>query len=182
MAKKEPVRIWRATEAEQIASEEIIPRYHPDLADARVMFLFTSKERKSGGKVVWAKTSKLSGANKFLSSGNDEDHEEGYDFLVLISGEIWDSISDAKRRALVDHELSHCVGKETDDGFKWSIRTHDIEEFTDVVKRHGTWNNEVTSFIHGVAQLPLFQGVSSAPRDFKEAVGDYLKSEGIQAR
>lgn len=156
MAEKEPDRIWRAVDAEQIATEELIPAYHPDLIDARVLFLMTTKERKSAGKLVWAKTTKLSGANKFLSSGKDEDIDEGYDFMVLISSDVWDRLTTKQRRALIDHELSHCTGTETDDGFKWGYRGHDLEEFRDVVQRNGPWNDEIKDFVETLAQLPLF--------------------------
>lgn len=149
---KEPIRLWPASPAEQIAREELIGPYHPHLAEARILYLFTNQERKSKGKVVVAFTSKLSGAAKYLSSGDTEDIDEGYDFLILISAEVWEQFTESQRRAMVDHELSHCVGEETDDGFKWTITAHDVEEFSAVIERHGLWNREVRHFADQLAE------------------------------
>ena len=70
------------------------------------------------------------------------------DAIMLLDGEQWPDWSDAQRRALIDHELTHLIvadtgddDKDTDDYGrpKLSIRPHDREFgwFDEVAKRHG---------------------------------------------
>lgn len=145
--------IWRLDDAEQIATEEIIPKFHPDLADITVIFLATSKTRTSGGKEVWAKTTKLSPSQKFLAGGAD--------VQVLISADVWEErLTDTQKRALIDHELSHLVVVEDEDTGDRTLRyrAHDVEEFGGVLQRWGAWNSGVAEFAHIAAQqlaLPL---------------------------
>jgi hypothetical protein len=139
------ISIWPAPEAEAVGVN-VVKRWHPDLADARILYLFTDQDRKSKGRTVWATTKKLAPEAKYLSSGPDQDIGEGHDFLVLISGPIWKKLTSNQQIALIDHELCHAFGKETDQGWKWGIVGHEVEEFRAVIKRHGFWNETVRDF------------------------------------
>lgn len=68
------------------------------------------------------------GYSSALESEN-ESVEDGYDFIITFDVAEWKALTEAQRRALVDHELCHCaVG---DNG--WRVRAHDIEEFRAVL-------------------------------------------------
>ena len=80
------------------------------------------------------------------------------DFVILLNKEIWMSpdFTDDKKLALMDHELCHAAPAwdETNDQQKldekgrpvWRLRKHDIEEFQDVVERHGCYKRDLERF------------------------------------
>jgi hypothetical protein len=53
----------------------------------------------------------------------------------------WNGATVEQRNALVDHELCHV--QLTDGDHLVYFIGHDIEEFADVVKRHGEWNSDI---------------------------------------
>lgn len=69
------------------------------------------------------------------------------DCRIVLDADRWDDLDDARRRALIDHELTHLVpqldaegGPKTDDAFRpcLKLRTHDFDlgGFWSVVERH----------------------------------------------
>jgi len=80
-----------------------------------------------------------------------------YDFVILLNKEVWQDkeFTDEKKRALIDHELCHCgvqynkKGKQKKDErgrYCFRTRKHDVEEFRDIVKRHGLWKHDLEMF------------------------------------
>ena len=68
----------------------------------------------------------------------------GYDFVLEIALEVWNEFSINQRRAIIDHLLSRCIGEEQEDGsMKWKIRPPQVQEFPEVVARHGQWNDDL---------------------------------------
>jgi hypothetical protein len=91
-----------------------------------------------------------------------------YDFVILLNQEAWDVMPLEKKRAVMDHELSHCQAcydeygeQNTDENGRllWRTRKHDISEFTAVVQRHGCYRNEIEEFVKRALEAkeqPLF--------------------------
>ena len=158
---------WVANEAMPIA-EDLIRQHHTHLASAKIGYLFREKAAKRGGKVVLGTASKFpSKYQAFFDQAKagmttDPDHED-YIFLIELAWDQWQLLPDVKRRALLDHELSHCWGEEAEEAekapdpvdgqkqtvegkggeMKWSILYHDFEEFGDVIRRNGLWRDEL---------------------------------------
>jgi|SRR6185312_11554431 len=61
------------------------------------------------------------------------------DYILTLNGDAWPEMSDKQRKALVDHELYHMARKKTKYGVQFKLRDHDVEEFTEIVKRYGAW-------------------------------------------
>ncbi|PKN85929.1 MAG: hypothetical protein CVU46_09600 [Chloroflexi bacterium HGW-Chloroflexi-8] len=61
------------------------------------------------------------------------------DFIIWVSKIIWEGQGEKTRMAIMDHELSHCG---IEDGTPY-IKPHDVEEFKDVIDRHGLWNADL---------------------------------------
>jgi hypothetical protein len=64
------------------------------------------------------------------------------DALILIDGDEWPAMNEARRRALIDHEMEHLeyTGERDDlDRPKLAMRLHDyyVSGFASVAKRHG---------------------------------------------
>jgi hypothetical protein len=142
-----------ATEAEEIG-RDLIPKHHGHLIGARVDFIFRSKPAKSKGQELLGKARKVSGLNAYLAGGNESDGSEEF-FVIELSAQHWKELTESQKRALVDHELEHCVADEDDNGnWKLGIAPHDVEEFASVLKRHGLWRSDLRSFAQ-IAQQQL---------------------------
>lgn len=128
-----------APEVAEIA-HDLLEEHHGHLAEARVYYLFRLGPWASKGDVVLGKAYKVSDRDKYL---------HGYDFLIVINKDYWPALTEEQRVALVDHELCHCSrGEDTSDGYpKWEIRNHTVEEFVEVIRRHGLWKEDVKRFI-----------------------------------
>lgn len=142
-----------APEVEELAAKliETVDR-HAFLADVRVDFVFIDQAPKSKGRLVLGRARKIGGLSAYLADGvpRSGPNVDGFAarhpfFVVEISFDTWQELSDAQKVALVDHELCHCR-VEFDDGGECVLSTvgHDVEEFACVVERHGLWSNGLT--------------------------------------
>lgn len=115
-------------------AEKLIPKYHPELASARIRFLCRNKSSKSGGRPVPGKIFKPGGWTRFVTES---------DFVLEIALDCWNNLEPSQRAALVDHLLSRCVGTEDEQTgeMKWSLRPPEVQEFPEVAERHGQWND-----------------------------------------
>lgn len=151
-------QFFEAPEVETIA-EDLIEKYHQHLLDysVKLRYVFVDKTPKSNGKEVWGTCRKVSGLNAYLENGTPSGEPF---FVISISKEIWDVLPKDKKLALVDHELCHAWAEvkkpkeeseeeepETDVVPKLSIKPHDLEEFSCIVRRHGLWREDIEDFV-----------------------------------
>lgn len=153
-----------APEVEKIA-EDLIPKYHQHLLDfnVRIRYVFANKTPKSKGREVWGTCRKISGLNAFLEGQGDPGEPF---FVITISRDVWGVLPQEKKVALVDHELCHAWAEvkqakeeadvsqdevddqiETDNPVKLSVKPHDLEEFSCIVRRHGLWREDIEDFV-----------------------------------
>jgi hypothetical protein len=59
-----------------------------------------------------------------------------FDFIIVLAEDVWDELSSYQRRALVDHELCHCMVTEKEEQ---RLVPHDIEMFRKNFERFGFW-------------------------------------------
>lgn len=150
--------------------EEVAADFHPHLADAGVtvgLLLAVPKEGQEGPAL------KLHGypALAVVKVNSLKDRVEGKpDCTVQLDGEAWKDLPDARRRAVLDHELTHVVVQRDADGRvktddagrpKLKLRLHDMQVggFEEVVKRHGAAAVEADHYagLHRrMTQLELF--------------------------
>jgi hypothetical protein len=145
---------------------EVRREYHPELLDASFIVLTRSPAAQKGGKTVLGSVKKASAEAQGLAG-------EGADYILTLSLNDWNALRDRQRRALLDHELCHCVGEEDEETgeMKWKLRGHDIEEFTDVIRRWGAWPEDIIQAVETLQQLDLFAVDEPAKDKKKEAVG-----------
>ncbi len=134
-----PNKITIADEPARLASK-LIREYHRHLLEANIVYLFTTQKRKSKGKDVFAKADMPNDVMRFFSAA---DGSAEADFVITFGKEAWQAFDEHQREALVDHELCHCErGDDDKDGEPtWKTRGHDLEEFAEVVRRHGLWDD-----------------------------------------
>ena len=132
----------------QEVAKRLIPNYHPELATARIQYLFVAKTPKKGGREVMGKASKVSGRWEYLTD---------LDFILEVPRPLWRTLDDAKRRALVDSLLERCTAQENDQtgALKWVMREPDTSEFSTILQRHGAWNETLTGFVTVAQSIEL---------------------------
>ena len=112
------------------AARQLIPRCHPHLQEARIAYLFRTGSWSSRGRPVTGRASTAPALWRFLC---------GYDLVLVLHEETWQNLTRRGRRALLDHQLS-CFAEpvpDKDGQPTWGTREQDIQEFSQVVKRHG---------------------------------------------
>lgn len=131
-------------EAEQprAIARAIIPALHEHLINAKIGYLYR-KEINRRGMTVWAQASKAGGKLAYFSE---------LDFLIEVNWTWWNNLEPAQRVALMDHELTHCEREETDDGEKYVIRPHDLEEFNSIARRWGSWRPSMAQFAFALGE------------------------------
>ena len=136
-----------AEEVHELAAR-VIDKWHSGLAEARIVYLFKDVDDwNSKGKTVLARTCKAPEQWQFLAA---------CDVVVLVNKKVWDRLDDKQREALVDHELCH-VFKDIDSkgNPKWTMVTHDVEEFSAVIQRHGLWSRDVRRFFEAAKERQM---------------------------
>ncbi len=145
------LRLTHADEPRKIAND-MIAEIHQHLKLARIAYVFTTQKRVKCDRIVLGKAQKLSAKLRWLSSGL-EDMEKGYDFIIEFDANEWKNLTEPQRKALVDHELCHCAGGPG----QWRVRGHDVEEFQQIIERHGFWKQDLQYFGSAAQQLPLVE-------------------------
>lgn len=126
---------------------DLISACHSDIKDARIALAWNLGWKPDvDGRVILGKCKKASDLDRELAA---------YDFVIILRQSFWIDLktTDAQRAALLDHELCHAATRcdeRTGDPIvdelgriAYRIRKHDIEEFADVVSRHGLWTRDL---------------------------------------
>lgn len=147
----------------------IIEAHHHHLLDAKIGFIFRSEAQTSGDKVILGQASKISEKMKVFMD---------FDFLIWLAQDAWQGMTIAAKQALVDHELCHCKY----DGEKASMRQHDIEEFHEIIIRHGLWSTELKLTAQAIdyAKQENLPGFERSHNGFVAAVQGNLAQEVLE--
>jgi len=118
-----------APEVETMAKALIEP-FHGHLKDANISYVFVDKaQRRSDGRTILGRAKGRNKLDKLLSPKRE-------DFIMIISKDRWELMSDVEKRALVDHELCHMGISISGNGTtKFTLRGHPIEEFPENLGR-----------------------------------------------
>lgn len=151
----------------ELVAKNLIPNYHPELATARMHYIFTAKAPKKGGRELMGKVSKVSGKWEFLTE---------LDFILEVPRPIWSTMSGSQRTALVDHLLEHCTAEEDEQtgSMKWKVREPDVREFSTILQRQGAWNDTLVSFASVAQSLDID---SIVDEEMSDQVEDLTLSE-----
>lgn len=136
--KSEPFRIL----------DDLLPKFHFHLVEARIALAWRLAWKPDrDGRLTLGQCRKASDLDRELRD---------YDFVILLNKEAWQRLKTEQRRALVDHELCHAQVQLGDDGepkkdergrIVYRVRGHDLEEFRDIVGRHGCYKDDIRAFV-----------------------------------
>ena len=97
-----------------------------DLADANIKYM---KVYPNISKTVAGRCMRASKELKFFS---------GCDYVIQMSGELWDTLSEDTRKVLMLHELMHVyVEMDAEGDPVYKLRQHDVEDFASILEEHG---------------------------------------------
>jgi hypothetical protein len=133
-------KVYSSAESVESIAGGLIPNYHPELATARIMYVFVSEASQKGGRDVLGKARKLAGLQEWALEK---------DFIVEVALDKWNELSEPQRTALTDHLLERCFGEEDEktSEMKWTLREPDVQEFSTILERHGAWHDSLVGFI-----------------------------------
>jgi hypothetical protein len=129
--------------------DELVKAHHQDLREARIALGWCLNWKPDvDGIVTLGKCKKASDLDRELAA---------FDFVIMLRRSFWLDlrVTDAQRAALLDHELCHAALKldekgepiEDERGRKvYRVRKHSIEEFTEIVERHGCYKSDLEAF------------------------------------
>jgi hypothetical protein len=115
------------------------------LAQAKILYLYTSAERVAGGCVDGIiRTGRYPRVFRYKPALK-------YEFLVLVSRPQWDRASDEDRTRIAYHALRHFW---SDSDGRWRVETHDLEGFLSEVEFFGLKTPQIKKVSE---QLALFK-------------------------
>lgn len=149
-----------AEQAEEIAKVLMSPDgigTHLQLRHRKIGFFYRSS-LKDRGQPALGKGSKCGSKLRELS---------GYEFIVQINHEPYRHLPPHRKIRTIDHELCHLTLDEDENP---DSRGHDIEEFTEIVRRWGLRDDKQVEFGETLKQTDLFEDQSESKTEDNEAV------------
>jgi hypothetical protein len=145
---------------------DLIHAHHSHLRDARIALAWHKGWKADvDGRVKLGVCRKVGDLDRQL---------QDFDFVIVLNREFWTTpaITDAQKKALLDHELCHAqvVHDDNDDPAEnelgqvlYRMRGHDVEEFGEIVERHGIWKRDLERFFQSARRGPSldFEGKQS---------------------
>lgn len=118
-----------------------------------------------------------------------------FDYVIVLNKEVWEDPEFTRKQklALLDHEMCHTAPVLDEDGEKvrdtkgricWRLRGHDIEEFRDIVARHGCYKRDLEKFAEALLERKkgsLFVDQQPLQKTLAEEMPVFLAARGIPA-
>lgn len=134
-------------------ADSIIVQHRPMLKILKIQYIFRDVAPITDEKVIAGMCYRCDDRNRAI---------HGQDFIIEISKDVWEEATDEFKLALMDHELGHVGIRLDEDGqpgideksgrIKSYIHKHDIEEFEDVLERHGAYHKSLRQFLDAFAR------------------------------
>ena len=125
--------LWKAEGYVMDAVQQLIATHHPKLAlvSTNIAVLMQAKATKS------APFGKASKAPKLLGPLGDGE----YEFVLVIPADLWATLNNEQRTALLDRLLCGCSVEEDEETheIKCSTKAPDVSFYYDELERHGNW-------------------------------------------
>jgi hypothetical protein len=167
---------------------QLVSEHHHHLAEASFALAWEKGVKKDvDGLVVLGRCGKASDLSRELVD---------YDLIILLNAEAWSRLEPSQRRALMDHELCHAQVATRKDGeprrderdrLVYRIRHHDIEEFREIVERHGLYKADLEKFVKAAQakdQPRLFpaEAADAGEEAFKDEVAAFFDAAGLKVQ
>ena len=131
---KKKVKTFEKSDELQQLGEKVIDTQKIDIYPSKICYL-----------LVYPHISKTV-AGKCVKSGKELKFFTNFDYLIEISGELWDALDEKTRAILIEHELLHVLPTSNDKTGDWEfkLRDHNVQDFASIIKKHGIdWIHKV---------------------------------------
>ena len=108
-------------------------KHFPELSDVKVKYLFDTKKRTRGDKLVLGRCQKTNELVKYFTIEEAND-AEGYQYVISLDKITYNAIEDTDRIRLLRHELRHILVIETETKTHYKIYPHNIEDFVEEIE------------------------------------------------
>jgi predicted metallopeptidase len=142
--KKKVERTFEKSDELQKLAERVIKEQNLDVSKAKIEYL-----------LVYPNVSKTV-AGRCIRTGRELKFYSDKDYLIEMSGELWDNLEESVRYVLMQHEIMHVlpVENEKTGDMQYKIRAHDVEDFSKIIKTHGhDWISKVKLTISSIYDL-----------------------------
>ena len=146
---KDNPALWERFPAGEELAAKLRPAYHKHLEGLAILCFSKPEAAKSRGKINVAKAMK---ATPILKAALRH-HKEQIDYLIVVGLDEFKPMDAKTKEAVIDHELCHFMGP--DDKGNMKMRGHDVEEFTEILERHGAWDSSRYYFAKAAQSLQL---------------------------
>jgi len=78
------------------------------------------------------------------------------DYIIQMSGDLWDALPENLRYILMEHELRHIYPKFNEKKMEWDfhLRDHDVQDFSAIIKEYGVhWLADIKTVFASVYDL-----------------------------
>lgn len=155
MARKRKPRVeyQEMPEAVDIVRKLVMSHHADALDEAHIVVVGTPQESTSPDQHT-ARIRVAKPMEKFLLARS----KERADYIIEIVIDLWNGHTPPDQERILDHELCHALGR--DEKGRYRIRRrHDVEEFDDILRRHGAWTPQLERFV-GIAQQIRLPGTT----------------------
>lgn len=155
--------------------DTLVAEHHPHLveAEAEIALIWLLTPSYSSGKLILGRAQRAATMANALAGLVAKKNHRDFNFVISLDAGAWERLAPDQREAVMDHLLCHCFCelKEQDPngnaGWQWKIRRHDIEEFTEVVQRHGLYMTDLQEFVE-VARDAALPNLFTSPEEAQE--------------
>ena len=117
----------------QFLMKEMIKENNIDIGSAKIC-----------GLMVYPNINKTT-AGRCIKAGKELKFFSNYDYIIEISQEYWDNLTEQAKKILILHELMHIDIRYTKQGKEiFGIKSHDVEDFAVLLEKYGlNWLKEI---------------------------------------
>lgn len=136
-------QLMEAPEMEKLASE-VLEIHKIEIGPAQIGFL-----------LVYPNISKQRAA-KCVKATREVKHYSGNDYLIEVSGELWDMLDNDTKKMLLYHQLLHIdpVFKAKNEEWKMKIRKPDFADYYEINDKHGNeWYKTIQATVSSLYDL-----------------------------
>lgn len=136
-------QLMEAPEIEEIA-KEVIETHKIELGPAQIGYL-----------LVYPNISKTRAA-KCMKATREVKHYSGNDYLIEVSGDLWDMLDSDTKKMLLYHQLLHVdpVFKAKNQEWKMKVRRPDFSDFYEINDKYGNeWYKTIQATVSSLHDL-----------------------------
>ncbi|MFU8812729.1 MAG: putative metallopeptidase [Balneolaceae bacterium] len=136
-------QLMESPEIEEIA-KDVIETHNIELGPAQIGYL-----------LVYPNISKQRAA-KCMKASREVKHYSGNDYLIEISGDLWDMLDKDTKKMLLYHQLLHIdpVFKAKNQEWKMQIRRPDFADYYEINDKHGNeWYKTIQATVSSLYDL-----------------------------